>query len=195
MAWFFPRSNVLLFRPYVLERYILQEFPRLASADVSRSFSRELTLDVSERSPWGLYCKISVRDCYYIAEDGVLTAPAPHLIGNAVFRITDQRTMSAFFILGERAIEESDAVFFRQVINLLTDRYKVTVREVMLGRVFQDQTELYTDEGWYVLFDERTNKERALENLVLVLDQHIIDRSTLEYIDIRFEGKVFYKER
>ena len=195
VVWFFPRSNVLLFRPHVLESYILQEFPRLASADVTRSFSRELTLDVSERSPWGLYCKISVRDCFYIAEDGILTAPAPRLTGNAVFRITDQRTMSAFFILGERALEESRATFFQQVISLLKNRYKVMVQEIMLGRVFQDQTEIFTNEGWYVLFDERTNKERALENLALVLDQHITDRSTLEYIDIRFEGKVFYKER
>ena len=45
------------------------------------------------------------------------------------------------------------------------------------------------------LFDERTNKEQALENLRLVLDQHLTDRAKLEYIDIRFEGKVFYKKR
>ncbi|OGZ44030.1 MAG: hypothetical protein A3J55_01200 [Candidatus Ryanbacteria bacterium RIFCSPHIGHO2_02_FULL_45_17b] len=195
VAWFFPRSNILLFRPHLFEAHILKTFPQLSTASVSRSFSRELALSVLERSPWGLYCKISVRDCFYIAEDGVLVTEAPQLSGNVLFRITDQRVISAFFMLGERAIKESEAVFLRQVVDMLADRYTIIVREVRLGRVFQDQTELLTDDGWYVLFDERTNKEQALENLRLVLDQHLTDRAKLEYIDIRFEGKVFYKKR
>ena len=195
VAWFFSRGNMLLFRSNALESYMLKEFPRLASADVKRSFSQELALHVLERAPWGLYCKHVERDCYYIAEDGVLTAEAPQLTGSAMFRVIDKRSLSAFFLLGDRAIEEFETVFLRQIVYLLKDRYEVTVQEVILGRMFQDQTELLTNEGWYVLFDERTNKKRALENLTLVLDQHLTDRSTLEYVDIRFEGKVFYKER
>ena len=73
VAWFFPQSNVLLFGPHTFEGYILQEFPRLASADVTRSFSRELTLDVSERSPWGIYCKMSTDDCFYMKSDYIRT--------------------------------------------------------------------------------------------------------------------------
>jgi len=194
VAWFFPRRGVFLFRPNALEAHILKKLPRLATADVSRSFSRELTLNVSERAPWGLYCKAVERACFYITEDGVLVAEAPQLTGNAVFRIKDQRTISAFYVLGERAIKESEAVFLRKTVDMLADHYKIIVREVVLGRVFQDQTELLTNDGWYILFDERTNKERALENLALVLDQHLTDRTKLEYIDIRFEGKVFYKK-
>ena len=192
-AWLFPRSSVLLFRPDVLEAHILKEFPRLATAEVSRSFSRELALRVSERSLWGLYCKNSQRDCYYIAEDGVLVMEAPQLTGSAIFRIMDQRTKAAFYILGDAVMSESDAAFLRNAADVLRNTYRTAVREVVLGREFQDQTELATSEGWYVLFDERTNKERALENLELVLNQHITDRSDLEYVDIRFEGKVFYK--
>lgn len=195
VAWFFPQSSVALFRPRAFEAYLLKEFPRFSMADVSRSFSRELTLMVAERAPWGLYCKLSERDCYYIAEDGVLTAEAPQLTGNAVFRITDRRPNSAFFLLGDSVMNQEEADFLREAGNLLKDRYQVTVHEVMLGRMFEGQTELYTDEGWYVLFDNRTNKKQALENVALVLSQQITDRSSLEYIDARIEGKVFYKER
>ncbi len=195
IAWFFSRRNVFLFRPDFLEAYILKEFPQISTTDVSRSFSRKIALHVSERAPWGLYCKFIEHDCFYIAEDGVLAAEAPQLTGNAVFRLVDRRTASAFFMLGDRVIEESDAVFLRDMASLLKDRFKVTVREVVFGRVFQGQAEFITNEGWYVLFDERTNKERALENLALVLNQHITDRSAIEYIDIRFEDKVFYKNK
>ena len=92
-------------------------------------------------------------------------------------------------------MNQEEADFLREAGNLLKDRYQVTVHEVMLGRMFEGQTELYTDEGWYVLFDNRTNKKQALENVALVLSQQITDRSSLEYIDARIEGKVFYKER
>lgn len=193
VLWFFPRSSVFLFRPRALEARIRKEFPRVAEASVSRSYSRELAVRVSERSPWGLYCKTDTADCFYVAEDGVLTAEAPHLTGNAVFRIRDYRARAAFFLLGNTAINESDAAYIRQVVDFLMHQYNVSVREIALGRVFEDQTEIVTNEGWQVLFDERTNKERALENLSLVLGQHITDRTLLEYIDIRFEGKVFYK--
>ncbi|TSC71312.1 MAG: Uncharacterized protein G01um101470_680 [Parcubacteria group bacterium Gr01-1014_70] len=195
VLWFFPRNNVFLFRPRAFEARIRKEFPRIAEANVSRSYSRELTLYVAERSPWGLYCKTKAADCFYIAKDGVLTLEAPYFTGNAVFRITDYRTASVFFLLGDAAVNESDAAYIGQVVDFLVHQHHVVVREVALGRVFEDQMELITDEGWYVLFDERTNKERALENLALVLDQHITDRSMLEYIDIRFDGKVFYKNK
>lgn len=193
VLWFFPRSNVFLFHPSALEAHIRKEFPRVAEASVSRSYSRELTLRISERSPWGLYCKTDSIDCFYIAEDGVLTAEAPHLTGSAVFRIRDYRARSAFFLLGDTAINESDAAYIQQLVGFLMHQYNVSVREIALGRVFEDQTELITKEGWWVLFDERTNKERAFENLSLVLSQQITDRADLEYVDIRFEGKVFYK--
>lgn len=195
VVWFFPRRGMFVFRPGAFESYILKEFPKLSAADVSRSFSRELILHVREHSSWGLYCKTNADDCFYISQDGVLVASAPQLTGNSVFRITDQRTVSAFYILGEQVIEESDAVFLHQVIDLLADRYQVTIREVVLGRVFQDQTELLTNEGWYALVDKHTDKDRALENLTLVLDKHITNRVLLEYIDIRFENKVFYKNK
>lgn len=194
VLWFFSRSNVFLFRPRALEARIRKEFPRMAEASVSRSYSRELTMRVSERSPWGLYCKTDATDCFYIAEDGVLTAEAPHLTGNAVFRIRDYRARAVFFLLGDTAINESNAAYIRQAVDFLMHQYNISVREIALGRIFEDQTELITNEGWQVLFDERTNKERALENLTLVLDQHITNRANLEYLDVRFDGKVFYKK-
>lgn len=195
VAWFFPRRNILLFRPHMLETRLVKEFPRLATVEVTRSFSRSITLRVTERSGWGMYCKTDSSDCFYIAEDGILIAEAPQLTGNAVFRIMDKRPRAAFFILGEQAVEASDTMFFQKIIEVLQNKYAVSAREIILGRVFEGQTELITNEGWYVLFDKHTNKEEALENLILVLDQRITDRSLLEYIDIRFEGKVFYKNK
>lgn len=192
---FFPRRNIFLFRPGAFEAHIRKQIPRVGQADVSRSFSRELVLNISERALWGLYCKTATADCYYIAEDGVLAAQVPDLTGNAMIRIVDRRTKSALFLLGDTALSESDMTFLRDTAGFLESRYHVGVREIIVGREFQDQTELITSERWRILYDARTNKERALANLALALDQRITNRAELEYIDIRFEGKVFYKKK
>ena len=194
ILWVFPRSNILLFHPRLLEDRILKKFPRLSSANVSRSFSRELTLEVTERGLWGLYCKMTPEDCFYIAQDGVLLAKAPPLTGNAVFRIIDHRLKTAFHLLGDVAVGDADVRYVRQIADFLKDTHNISVQEAVLGRVYEDQTGLFTSEGWYILFDERTQKERALENLALVLKEKLANRADLEYIDIRFEGKVFSKK-
>jgi len=49
-------------------------------------------------------------------------------------------------------------------------------------------------EGWYALLDEETNFKTAFENMKLVLENQIKDkRAELEYIDLRFSNKVFFK--
>lgn len=50
-----------------------------------------------------------------------------------------------------------------------------------------------TKEGWYILFAD-SNIENQLKKLDLILKEKIKDRrKSLEYIDLRFEDRVYYK--
>jgi hypothetical protein len=190
----FPRSNIFLFSSAVLSERIRAELPLIATADITRSFGRDINITVSERETWGVYCVATERDCFYIATDGILIASAPQLTGSVIFRVVDMR-MNGTQSTGDRAIEKDRAARTQQVAVWLWDRYGLELREVVLGREFEDRTELYTNEGWYILIDEQTDITHALENTELVLEQRIPDRLELEYLDIRFEGKVFYKNK
>lgn len=189
----FPQGSVFLFRSFNLEARILEAFPHIATVDVSHSFQRKISITITERAMWGLYCKDSALPCFYITEDGVITAEAPQLTGTILFRINDKRPGLDTRVVGNTVIEEPLAARIRQVTNMLAERHHIMVREVILGDVFEDNIKLITTEGWYILFDEQTHVERAFENLLLVLEKQITDRADLEYIDIRFDGKVFYK--
>jgi hypothetical protein len=196
IAIFFTRSNIFLFRSNNLEAQILKEFPFIDTAHVTYSFwDEEIRITVSERATWGLYCIMSAPTCYYIATDGVLLAEAPRLTGSIIIRIIDMRSIIDSYAAGNLVISNTRAARIQQVISRLEEHHAIVVQEVMVGRAFADSTELITNEGWYILLDEKTNIARALDDISLVLEKHITDRSDLEYIDIRFEGKVFYRYR
>jgi hypothetical protein len=54
--------------------------------------------------------------------------------------------------------------------------------------------EVYLKEGWYILLNDKNEPDQTFSNLELVLDQEIKEkRPKLDYIDLRFGKKVFYK--
>jgi len=52
---------------------------------------------------------------------------------------------------------------------------------------------LVTKDSWKVYFNIKSNLDVVLENLILVLNEKIEDPKKIEYIDLRFGDKVFYK--
>lgn len=199
----FLRGNMLLFRMGALEARILKEFPDIASAEVSRSFiNRDVQVVVRERTMWGVYCLSSAEEigdetipaqCYYIGTDGVLFAVSPQFTGSVIFRVTDYRPNKHTYTLGNRVIAEDSREKIQYMEKFLMDKLSVSVREVVLGRIYNDTIELVTSEGWYVLLDEATDVKPRANDLLLIFEKRAIDRARLEYVDIRFAGKVFYK--
>jgi len=50
-----------------------------------------------------------------------------------------------------------------------------------------------TLEGWGIYFDTNKDLEGQLNNLKLILDEKIKNRTNLQYIDLRFGNRVYYK--
>lgn len=203
MLGIFSRRSIFLFRPAELEARILAAFPVLTQATVSRSLRHGISITAVERAMWGVYCPISKTPdtnlpqggCFYIATDGVLFADAPQLSGNVVFRITDMRLNANKHAIGERAVVEQQVSKIQTIAAWLSQHYDISLQGAVLGREFDDDKELVTSEGWYLRFDEETCIECAFEDLSLVFEKHLKKRMDLEYVDIRFEGKMFYRYR
>ena len=57
-----------------------------------------------------------------------------------------------------------------------------------------DIYEIYLKEGWYVILNNENEPESSFNNLELVLGETVKEkRSKLEYVDLRFGNKVFFK--
>ena len=201
--YIFSRRNMFLFRSDMLEGRILSAFPVFSALEVSRSLRDGISVRVQERSLWGVYCRILTVEqtippappCFYIADDGVIFAQAPILLGNAVFRVTDMRKGIPEPRIGERAVTEEFINRVQEIAAWFSEQYQGTLREVIRARSYESDIELITSEGWYMRLDEDTCIPCALEDLPVVFGKQIKDRTGLEYVDIRFKGKVFYKNR
>ncbi len=56
-----------------------------------------------------------------------------------------------------------------------------------------EQLIIRTGEGWYVLFDSSRSFEDQFDTLLSVLDNDAFGNSKIDYIDLRFEGRIYWK--
>lgn len=192
-----PRAHIFFLRASYIKEKLQEVFPRIASADVSRSFRGELSIIIKERMVWGIYCdaglppEIGKEKCYYMSDDGILFADAPRLTGTVIFRITDHRSHALH--LGASPFKNSERNAIQRIRSAVPKYLSVEVEEVTIGLEEDGSLRAYTHDGWYILFDDETSIEKALQNLALVFEKQVANPKNLEYADIRFGEKIFYK--
>lgn len=88
---FLSKDNIFLYNPGAIGREIVGYFPRIATATLSRAslFSTAVTVTVTERQPYALWCTDDTdTDCYEMDDTGFIFMQAPGP-GNAQSGIVD----------------------------------------------------------------------------------------------------------
>jgi len=67
------------------------------------------------------------------------------------------------------------------------------VSHYTIDRLNSDQLTMVTTQGWYVIFRTTDSANDQIARLALLLQNKITDRDQLEYIDLRFGEKTFFK--
>lgn len=119
------------------------------------------------------------RSCYYVNRDGILMDEAPRLRGNLFPKIYDERAPASSFI------EERLLAFIRRFYDL--GQFVVKSDETL-------------EIGWpgtmHIITTLRDDPKKVAENLALILEKEIGDRrDEVDYIDLRFGNRVYYKLR
>src|SRR6185312_15826850 len=84
--WVIPKSNALLYSKNKIKNDILAAIPRISAVNVSLSGLHALSVVVSERAPFALYCTqlsdiTNPSDCYFLDASGYIFSPAPAFSG------------------------------------------------------------------------------------------------------------------
>ena len=204
-----PQSSYLLFNSNDLALLLKQDFPRLEQVLVKKTLPDSLEVVVKERELFGVFCsspqdlenKIWEGKCVYIDKTGFAYNAAPVSSGSLLLKIKsdaaearvgaillDQDLMNDFMLLSE-GLEKVAGIrpvafeFFSQI---------------------SSEIKVETSGGFKILFKRGDNFENAFRVLKTVLEQEIYPhtfgsvgvkgkRAQLEYIDLRFGNKVFYR--
>ena len=189
----------------------MQKFPILKRITVIRDFSQKLSVEIEERKPEAIWCLSSTSDliatstaptadsCAFVDEKGFIFGSAPLFSGTIFLKFFDERgqSTSTGVILGKPAgigkemISDAEFQKLRAFKDLLV-KNDINIVKIILRD--EGIYEVYSREGWYILLNAKNEPNPSFNNLKLVLDTQIKEkRQKLEYIDLRFGKKVFFK--
>lgn len=195
-------------------RRLRKQFPRLRAVRIAPSSGRTLAVVVEERELWAILCtggadetagtasstppspspinnELSSPPCAYVDREGFAYGVAPQLAGSLILKIT---TDAADIPLGASALEAKliDRIIF------LADHLPATIGEPITDISFSvnvpSELGARAASGFWMRFKRDDEGERALAVLARILRDEIKSRrKQVDYIDLRFGNKVFYK--
>lgn len=188
---FLTQANAFFFDSDFLAEELKKRFAPIEEISTERDFfQRGLQIVITERKAWAVWCQNA---CFYLDNQGVLFQAAPRLFGGLILKIADERPGD--FQSGDQIL---NGEFFNLFKNFVEEIAKVQGITVLNVRITSDNSFwLETAAGWQILLDSETDFSRAKENLKLFADSAALKEKmgTLDYIDLRFSDKGFYKFR
>ncbi len=213
-VWIFPRNATAIYPKQTILKDILDSFPSITMVHLEREGSTSLVATVGERAPAYLWCgdaspatKASHREeCYFTDTEGVVFLRAPSfsdgiymklympVLGEAV------RPLATYpQPLGMRLME-SDR--FLRLMHFAQSLEGEGVFVTSISCDVQKDCTLTLKNGVPLMIASDTALEVALRNLFatietgkVTLDDLTMARRRFDYIDLRFDKKVFLKEQ
>jgi cell division septal protein FtsQ len=166
------------------KKEIKNSFPLVAEVEISRRLPGLLEVSIKERlavATWRFE-----EESLFLDKEGVVFEKSEE-VKKPVIR-GGQRVS-----LGESAIKSTLLEDILEINNRL-EREEVEIREFLVS---YPKICVKTQKGWEVYFDAEGNIATQTANLVLALKEEIpqSERDRLEYIDLRFKERIFYKFR
>jgi len=185
---FFLRSRtIFLVSTSEIVNRVANEFPQIEFVQVKRSFPDSLNITIRERNPVAIWCRDDGDDCYLIDRNGVIFKETLIPAGLAVIRGGDTAVS-----LSEVPISPENILFLIEAWRGIKDIVKISEFKIEESKIIAQ-----TIEGWDIYFTFKKPASVQTKKLLLVIEEQIFneDRAGLEYIDVRFEDKVYFKHK
>ena len=210
----YARENSYLFPRFEISKRLLETFPRLKSVYASRVDNHTIRVEVTERSPFALWCggsysseKQALRDCWFIDDTGFIFDHAPVFSDGVyleVYAALDGKKDDT--VLGAHIPEPRFSLAYsvnEGIKKSLGDTLRVIIKpEGEYGIVMKSSTTYPLLSGTEIRFKDNVSPEKFIKNLLAALevqfpgvqsaDSESISAKMLYYIDMRFGNKIFF---
>jgi len=159
----------------------------LLEANIRRDWLRQnLEMNIKERPRLAIWCDTS-DNCYWIDFEGMMFEEAPQTEGSLILTIYDDRSES--IIKGTKIVEER---FIGNLTKLIKNiaKLKMPIKRIVFSKRIQEiKVETYT--GPNLLFSIRFDPTLNMASLQNIEGENGFNE--IEYIDLRVENRIFYK--
>ncbi len=200
-SFWLPRNNYFLLSLKNVEDLIKEQ--SFGVAIIDKKFPSSLAIVFPERQAHFIVCADNDQ-CYYMNESGLIFSEAPQFSNYPLPLLTTPQNTPSFVRIATPAVGNQFAGdHTMQALNYWTENLKkinIESKIIALGEPFATSSSIdfgemkfFTPDEWYIFVSTAAAPEKTFENLKLLLEQKIKDKNTIEYIDLRFENKAFYK--
>jgi len=185
--WLYPKTNFLLYPKHKIKTRLASEFKTFRDIDIEIKEDQTMEVRVSEREGKYLWCQSSGEPCYFMDETGYVFAEAPYFSGNIYFKffgLIDDGPLGSYYA-------ESN---FKKLTEFREEIAKLALNPSAMY-ADSENFELRTSLGIKIYLKEDFNSTKSAENLRLILGSDELKKRSadLDYIDLRYGNKVYYK--
>lgn len=186
----FGKNNIFLLPKHKIQEQIKEYNKSIKTVSISLSGTRSISVNIEEYKPTAVWCQEV--DCYYLNEDGFIFNKAPLEYDKNLVKFND-------WLKGEPIGKNyTDPETFKKMTTLISLVAKIPLKIMSINTDDGLTFNLHTDVGTRLLYEINDNPEDVANNLNTVLEKDAINRAQLnniDYIDLRFGNKVYYKIR
>lgn len=207
--WLFPKNNIFIYSKRSLEKNLTDKFKRIETIEISRESLTKIVVEITERKPVAIWCKelqnitnatttetvdvLQKEECFFIDLYSTIFAPAPNFSGDAYFKYYGLVQKDS--PIGEKYIASSTQ--FTNINNFIDLVKKLDIKPRYLKAKEENEFSLVLFGGGEIYFDINKSLDTAYINLETLLKSPELSgeiiNSNLDYIDLRYGNKLFYK--
>ena len=188
---FLSRQNIFLYPRAVIEKDVVAFFPRISSATVSRDalLSRDLTISVTERQTFALWCADSAQ-CYEMDKGGFVFAQSP-VASSSTEYVFQGGIATSSSPVGQSFV----TAHLPGIVALLTQLGQSGFTPQGATVESDEDFSVPLREGFALKASFGESADTLVKNLQLVLSSSALQgkEQELEYVDLRFGDRVYYK--
>lgn len=207
----FSKNSRFLYPRKQIEAKILSDLKEIEKIEIKSKGLKMKVVSVVERKPHSIWCanaengdggensKTRNADiCYFLDKEGMIFSDAPNFSGQAYTRYSGlldggSRPIGKTFLLSAK---------FKEISNFINSLkgFGITIYEFHAET--ESDYEIYLEDGSKIILDDKQSFDKTLMNLGSILSEIGIGKGLsasssvkLDYVDLRFGNKVFYKTK
>ena len=202
--WFLLKNdNINLFDLADAKKKIMIELPRIDGLDLKKDYPNKITVDIREREMADTLCqgqdgeKIDMSDnymfykCFFIDKNGIAFDVAADTQGFLILKIIDKR--GEVIELNKKVLNPEFINFVGEIKSNFRNSLNANIKSLILEHPSQRELVAVVDD-WKIIFNVSGSAKDQLMVLKQVLEKEVKDqRDNLEYIDLRIDGRAYYK--
>lgn len=193
ILWIYPKSNRFLYPENEIQAAILQNIERVEQVEVEAEGLHTVKITIAERAPSFVWCDgtpADKKDCYFLDDKGYVFSEAPVFSGNAYFSFFG--LLSGNDPVGKQFLE---ADRFRDITKFVGFLGLKDVDTFALVAHSNGVYDIHRNQGGKIYIKNSQDMKELEDNVVTIIEHTDIFKphTDLEYLDLRFGNKIFYK--